>query len=94
MSDQTCSKECACKTKSIYVHDQGCKCASCTSIAGVGTIFIDPKKRSLIDDEKIFFGYLQALVAGRNHTMNTEQGGAYAIQADILLDEHRRRFPK
>jgi len=51
-------------------------------------------QKTLYDDERLFKGYLEAILAGRSNTINAETGGAYAIQADIMFDEHRRRFPK
>ena len=63
-------------------------------MGAVVTINEKPGKKSICDEENLFKEYLQAILSGRSGTIDREKGGAYAIQADIMVVEHRARFPK
>ena len=49
---------------------------------------------SIIDDEKLWFGYYKGLASGP--VVGTPEGysGYIAIVADRMVDEHRKRFKK
>lgn len=55
---------------------------------------MNKKEIGIISIENLYFGYFKAIIAGRAASINTKTAAEYAVHADILVDEHRRRFPK
>ena len=54
----------------------------------------EPKKpMGVISDENLYFGYMNALIAGRNQTVDKILINVYSELALILVEKHKEVFP-